>query len=190
MTVLSFASELFFLILKLWYFICFLSHSSTWSRVCWACCWKLRIDHKALISNLWRDIALSEEPGQHRRCSDWLRAGRPRGQSSSPGRVNNFLFSASSRPTVGFIQPRLSALRAGRFLLPEKFLAIISLRGWVDPKAIVRLEGFGKLKKSTSSGTRTGDLPDSSTVPQPTTLSRATIQWVPGVNRPGRETGH
>jgi hypothetical protein len=27
------------------------------------------------------------------------------------------------------------------------------------PKAIVRLEGLGKLKKSTSPGTRTGDLP-------------------------------
>jgi hypothetical protein len=27
------------------------------------------------------------------RYSDWLRAGRPRGWSSSPGRVKNFLFS-------------------------------------------------------------------------------------------------
>jgi hypothetical protein len=30
------------------------------------------------------------------RYSDWLRAGRPRDRSSSPGRVNNFL----SRPAV------------------------------------------------------------------------------------------
>jgi hypothetical protein len=37
----------------------------------------------------------------------------------------------------------------------------------------VRLEGLGKLKKSTSSRTRTGDLPACSTVPQTTTLPRA-----------------
>jgi hypothetical protein len=35
----------------------------------------------------------------------------------------------------------------------------------------VRLEGLGKLKKSTSSGTRTADLPACSIVPQSTTLS-------------------
>jgi hypothetical protein len=50
---------------------------------------------------------------------------------------------------------RLSALRAGRFLPPRRFLVLISVRGWVDPRAIVRLEG---LKKSTLSGTWTGDL--------------------------------
>jgi hypothetical protein len=39
--------------------------------------------------------------------------------------------------------------------------------------AIVRLEGLGKLKKFTPSGTRTGDLPACSIVPQPTALPRA-----------------
>jgi hypothetical protein len=68
---------------------------------------------------------------------------------------------------------RLSALCAGRFLPPGRFLVLISDRGWVDPRAIVRLEGLDKLKKSTSSGNRTGDLPACSTVPQPTTLPRA-----------------
>jgi hypothetical protein len=53
---------------------------------------------------------------------------------------------------------RLSALCAGRFLPPGRFLVLIFVRGWVDPRAIVQLEGLGKLKKSTSSGTRTGDL--------------------------------
>jgi hypothetical protein len=41
------------------------------------------------------------------------------------------------------------------------------------PRAIVRLEGLVKLKESTSSGTRTGDLPSCSIVFQPTTLLRA-----------------
>jgi hypothetical protein len=42
---------------------------------------------------------------------------------------------------------------------------------------MVRLEGLGKLKKkkSTLSGTRTGDLPACSIVPQPTMLPRAPI---------------
>jgi hypothetical protein len=44
---------------------------------------------------------------------------------------------------------RLSALRTGP---PGSFLVLISVIGWVDPRAIVRLEWLGKLKKSTSSG--------------------------------------
>jgi hypothetical protein len=56
---------------------------------------------------------------------------------------------------------RLSALRAGRFLPPGKFLVLM-----------VRLERLGKLKKSTSFETRTGDLPACSMVPHPTTLPR------------------
>jgi hypothetical protein len=41
------------------------------------------------------------------RYSDWLRAGRPWGRSSSPCRVKNFLFSTSSRPALGPTQPRI-----------------------------------------------------------------------------------
>jgi hypothetical protein len=46
---------------------------------------------------------------------------------------------------------RLSALGTGRPLLQRRFL-VFSFRGRVGPRAIVLLEGLGKLKKSTSSG--------------------------------------
>jgi hypothetical protein len=70
---------------------------------------------------------------------------------------------------------RLSALRAGYPLPLGIFLVLISVRGWVDPKAIVWLEGLSKLKKKFNDlvGTRTRDLLICSIVPQPTTLSRA-----------------
>jgi hypothetical protein len=68
---------------------------------------------------------------------------------------------------------RLSALFASRFLPPGRFLVLISVRSWVYPKAMVQLEELGKLKKSTSSRTRTGDLLACNIMPQPITLLRA-----------------
>jgi hypothetical protein len=67
---------------------------------------------------------------------------------------------------------RLSVLCADRFLPTGRFLVFISVRGWVDPRAIVRLEELDKLKISTSSRTRTGNLPACSIAPQPTTPTR------------------
>jgi hypothetical protein len=48
---------------------------------------------------------------------------------------------------------KLSASRAGRPLPPGRFVALISVRGLVDRRAILRLEGLGQLKSPvTSSG--------------------------------------
>jgi hypothetical protein len=71
---------------------------------------------------------------------------------------------------------RLSAIHPGHFLPPGRFLVLISVRGSVNPRDIMRLEGLGKLKKSTSSGTQTGNLPACSIVPQPTMLLHAPWQ--------------
>jgi hypothetical protein len=46
------------------------------------------------------------EPGQRSRYGDWLRAGRPRGRGSNPGRVKNF--PSPSRPGQLWSTPNLS----------------------------------------------------------------------------------
>jgi hypothetical protein len=69
---------------------------------------------------------------------------------------------------------RLSALRVARALPPGSFLVLISVRGWVNPRDTLRMDGFGKLKKSNDLiGIRTRNLPACSIAPQPTTLPRA-----------------
>jgi hypothetical protein len=57
---------------------------------------------KARASSL---VLLLKKPGERSRYSDWLQAGRPRGRSSSPGKVKHFLFSMSSKLILGPTQP-------------------------------------------------------------------------------------
>jgi hypothetical protein len=69
---------------------------------------------------------------------------------------------------------RLSALRAGRPLPLGSFLILISVRGLVDPSAIVRLEKLSRFENIQLPHRESNPRPSAcSIVPQPTTLLHA-----------------
>jgi hypothetical protein len=76
----------------------------------------------------------------------------------------------------------LSILNSGRALLPRRLLVLISVRGWVDLSAILRL-GLGKNggggEINNIIGNRTRDFPAYRITPQPIMLPRAPLDLRP-----------
>jgi hypothetical protein len=73
------------------YFICFQYH---WLK-------KARLYDDFLVSRYLQLLIIYTRS----RDSDWLRAERPRGRSSSPGSVKHSVYSTASRPATGPTQP-------------------------------------------------------------------------------------
>jgi hypothetical protein len=76
----------------------------------------------------------------------------------------------------GLTFSRQSALRwqwGCQPLPPGRFLVLISVRGWVDPRATVQLEELGQLKNPMTSLESNPKIPACNIVPQPSTLPYA-----------------
>jgi hypothetical protein len=70
-----------------------------------------------------RSLCAYRWTSSYSRYRNWLWTGQPKGQSSSPGRVKNFLFCTSSRPALGPTQPpiqRVPGAVSSRVKRPER----------------------------------------------------------------------
>jgi hypothetical protein len=61
------------------------------------------------------------------------------------------------------------------FTFRNSLRVLISVRGWVDLRGVVRLEGFAQSQNSMNSGNRTHVIPVCRRVPQVTTISPSTV---------------
>jgi hypothetical protein len=65
--------------------------------------------YETLCTKFYHHSVISMQ-GYRIRFSDWLRAERPRGRSSSPSRLENFLFLMLTRPGSEPIQPHIQCV--------------------------------------------------------------------------------
>ena len=106
------------------------------------------------VESLWKMLGTSDGKGKAVPLQAWT---GPEG--SRKLRFPDFVTTAQDGG-------RMSALRTGSLYPQEILLVLISVRGWVDPRSIVRSEGLYVNEKSTeTSWDRTSDLPICSTAP-------------------------
>jgi hypothetical protein len=75
-------------------------------------------------------MAYNKEPEQRSRYSDWLRAGRPRGRSSSPGRVKTFLHVVQ---TGSVVHPASCLMGTGGSFPPSADVKKMSIHTPIPP---------------------------------------------------------
>jgi hypothetical protein len=109
--------------------------------------WLLLVTPPTVEWLCWISLSFTQLLSQSLHCKNKVIpvTGRGGPYCCEMSRLPHFL---DNRLTDGGEVVSLTRWPAGRPLSPGRFLVLISVRGWADPKTIVRLEGIGQLKNS------------------------------------------